>query len=58
MAQLGWIVGPAAMLLFAAITLLSAFLLCHYYRSPHHLLGPSRNRSYLDVVLFLGEVLM
>ncbi|CAN1824530.1 hypothetical protein LINPERHAP1_LOCUS30805 [Linum perenne] len=46
------------MLLFAAITLLSAFLLCHCYRSPHHLLGPSRNRSYLDVVLFLGEVLM
>ncbi|CAN1862109.1 Probable amino acid permease 7 [Linum perenne] len=56
MAQLGWIAGPAAMMLFAAITLLSAFLLCDCYRSPHHLLGPSRNRSYLDaVLLFLGR---
>ncbi|CAN1354093.1 Probable amino acid permease 7, partial [Linum perenne] len=56
MAQLGWIAGPAAMMLFAAITLLSAFLLCDCYRSPHYLVGPSRNRSYLDaVLLFLGR---
>ncbi|CAN1274059.1 Probable amino acid permease 7 [Linum perenne] len=55
MAQLGWIAGPAAMLLFAAITLLSAFLPCDCYRSPHYLFGPSRNWSYLDaVLLFLG----
>ncbi|CAN1799026.1 Probable amino acid permease 7 [Linum perenne] len=55
MAQLGWIAGPAARLLFAAITLLSAFLLCDCYRSPHYLFGPSRNWSYLDaVLLFLG----
>ncbi|CAL1404770.1 unnamed protein product [Linum trigynum] len=55
-AQLGWAAGPAAMVMFAAVTLVSAFLLCDCYRSPHPLLGPSRNRSYLQAVnLTLGR---
>ncbi|KAL2944993.1 putative amino acid permease 7 [Bienertia sinuspersici] len=55
-AQLGWIAGPFTMLVFAFITLLSAFLLCNCYRSPHPELGPLRNASYLQAVRFnLGE---
>ncbi|KAJ7963491.1 Amino acid permease [Quillaja saponaria] len=55
-AQLGWIAGPLAMVIFASITLISAFLLCNTYRSPDPEYGPNRNRSYLDTVDFhLGE---
>ncbi|KAJ7960999.1 Amino acid permease [Quillaja saponaria] len=55
-AQLGWIAGPLAMIIFASITLMSAFLLCNSYRSPDPEYGPDRNRSYLDAVqLHLGE---
>ncbi|KAJ6727672.1 hypothetical protein OIU74_005841 [Salix koriyanagi] len=50
MAQLGWIAGPLAMLCFASITLVSTFLLCDCYRSPHPEFGPARNRSYLEAV--------
>ncbi|CAK7339351.1 unnamed protein product [Dovyalis caffra] len=50
LAQLGWIAGPLAMLFFASITLLSSFLLCDCYRSPHPEFGPTRNRSYLEAV--------
>ncbi|XP_034889215.1 probable amino acid permease 7 isoform X1 [Populus alba] len=56
MAQLGWIAGPLAMLFFAAVTLLSTFLLCDSYRSPDPEFGPSRNRSYREAVhVILGE---
>ncbi|XP_052177158.1 probable amino acid permease 7 [Diospyros lotus] len=56
MAQLGWFVGPFAMLLFAAITLVSASLLCDCYRFPDPEYGPGRNRSYMEAVqLYLGE---
>ncbi|KAF5948272.1 hypothetical protein HYC85_014229 [Camellia sinensis] len=43
-----WIAGPLAMLLFASVTFVSAFSLCHCYRSPGP--GPKRNPSYLEAV--------
>ncbi|KAJ4833535.1 putative amino acid permease 7 [Turnera subulata] len=49
-AQLGWIAGPLAILLFATIILFSAFLLCDCYRSPDPEHGPHRNPSYLEAV--------
>ncbi|KAJ1393021.1 Amino acid transporter, transmembrane domain [Sesbania bispinosa] len=49
-AQVGWIAGPLAILLFASITLLSAFLLSDTYRSPDPQYGPHRSSSYLDAV--------
>ncbi|KAK9691524.1 hypothetical protein RND81_09G202100 [Saponaria officinalis] len=56
MAQLGWIAGPTAMITFALITLVSAYLLCNCYLSPDPEQGPHRNASYLDAVnLNLGE---
>ncbi|XP_058213798.1 probable amino acid permease 7 [Rhododendron vialii] len=55
-AQLGWIAGPLIMVVFAAITILSANLLCDCYRSPDPECGPDRNKSYMDAVQFyLGE---
>ncbi|KAK8545792.1 hypothetical protein V6N12_026612 [Hibiscus sabdariffa] len=50
MAQLGWIAGPLAMLLFASITLISTYLLCYCYKTPDPEVGPVRNRSYIDAV--------
>uniref|UniRef100_A0A2P2JUK4 Putative amino acid permease 7 n=1 Tax=Rhizophora mucronata TaxID=61149 RepID=A0A2P2JUK4_RHIMU len=56
MAQLGWIAGPLAMLVFAAITLVSVFLLSNCYRSPDPEYGPRRSTSYLEAVDFrLGK---
>lgn len=56
LAQLGWIAGPLAMLLFASVTLFSTFLLCDCYRSPDPEYGPHRNPSYLEAVrMYLGE---
>ena len=49
-AQIGWIAGPLAIILFASVTLLSAFLLSDTYRSPDPELGPMRSSSYLDAV--------
>ncbi|XP_027335975.1 probable amino acid permease 7 [Abrus precatorius] len=49
-AQLGWIGGPLTILLFASITLLSAFLLSNTYRAPDPEYGPQRSSSYLDAV--------
>lgn len=49
-AQLGWIGGPLTIVFFAAITLLSSFLLSNTYRSPDPELGPHRSSSYLDAV--------
>ncbi|XP_057765376.1 probable amino acid permease 7 [Salvia miltiorrhiza] len=47
MSQLGWIAGPLTMLAFASVTLTSAFLLCHCYKS---LDGLHTNASYLEAV--------
>ncbi|KAJ9173843.1 hypothetical protein P3X46_016939 [Hevea brasiliensis] len=56
MAQLGWIAGPLAMIAFAAVTLVSTYLLCDCYRFPDPECGPTRNRSYMEAVgLYLGE---
>ncbi|WJX31398.1 hypothetical protein P8452_19828 [Trifolium repens] len=55
-AQIGWIAGPLAILVFASVTLLSAFLLSDTYRSPDPEFGPHRSSSYLDAVnLHKGE---
>ncbi|MBA0752101.1 hypothetical protein Gogos_000970 [Gossypium gossypioides] len=55
-AQLGWIAGPISVLVFAAITLVSTYILCDCYMYPHPHYGPNRLRSYMDAVLFyLGE---
>ncbi|XP_048330006.2 probable amino acid permease 7 isoform X3 [Ziziphus jujuba] len=50
MAQLGWIAGPLAIIVFALVILAAAFLLCNSYRSPDPEYGPNRNRSYLEAV--------
>lgn len=56
MSQLGWVAGPVAMVVFAAITLLSTVLLCECYRSPDPEFGLTRNHSYMEAVNFyLGE---
>lgn len=56
-AQLGWIGGPLAMILFASVTLLSSFLLSNTYRSPDPEYGPNRHPSYLNAVnLHLGNL--
>lgn len=49
-AQLGWIAGPFCILLFAAITYLSTYLLsdCYTFRHPQH--GSIRCSSYMDAV--------
>ena len=50
--QLEWIAGPTALLIFAIITYLSAFLLSDCYRSA----DGTRNKSYMDAVeLYLGS---
>ncbi|CAD6259207.1 unnamed protein product [Miscanthus lutarioriparius] len=59
-AQLGWVGGPVAMLCFAFVTYLSAFLLSHCYRSPVSDGDDSqkrqRNYTYMDAVrTHLGE---
>lgn len=54
-AQLGWIGGPVALLCFAIVTYVSAFLLSDCYRSPDSVTG-KRNRSYIEAVrLNLGS---
>ncbi|KAL5212530.1 hypothetical protein ABZP36_023377 [Zizania latifolia] len=55
-AQLGWVGGPAAMVVFAGVTLIQSSLLadCYISHDPEH--GAVRNRSYVDAVRFyLGE---
>ncbi|XP_021905917.1 probable amino acid permease 7 [Carica papaya] len=55
-AQVGWLAGPALLLVFAAVTLVSAFLLsdCSNYPDPN--LGSTRIKSYTQAVnLFLGD---
>ncbi|CAN6235319.1 unnamed protein product [Urochloa humidicola] len=49
-AQLGWVAGPAAMLVFAAVTALQSALFADCYRSPDPEHGPHRNRTYAGAV--------
>ncbi|CAO2035404.1 unnamed protein product [Urochloa humidicola] len=49
-AQLGWVAGPAAMLVFAAVTALQSTLFADCYRSPDPEHGPHRNRTYAGAV--------
>ncbi|TVU16429.1 hypothetical protein EJB05_39991 [Eragrostis curvula] len=48
-AQLGWVGGPVAMVCFAFVTYVSAFLLSHCYMSPDSE-KPQRNHTYMDAV--------
>ncbi|OWM85933.1 hypothetical protein CDL15_Pgr012183 [Punica granatum] len=47
-AQLGWILGPLCIIIFAAMTLFSSFLLAECYRHPDPEHGPIRNRSFME----------
>ncbi|XP_072973021.1 probable amino acid permease 7 isoform X1 [Typha angustifolia] len=54
-AQLGWIAGPLALVIFAAVTVTQSSLLADCYRSPDPEYGHIRNHSYLQAVkLYLG----
>ncbi|KAJ0561358.1 putative amino acid transporter, transmembrane domain-containing protein [Helianthus annuus] len=56
LAQLGWLFGPPAILVFAAVTLVSTTILSDCYLSPHSEHGPDRNASFLQAVsYYLGE---
>ena len=47
MAQLGWIAGPIALVIFSLITWFTAVLLADCYRHP---ITGRRNHTYMDVV--------
>ncbi|XP_057842864.1 amino acid permease 3 isoform X4 [Cryptomeria japonica] len=49
-AQLGWIAGPAIMLVFALITYYSSSLLADCYKFPDPVFGPNKNYTYRDAV--------
>ncbi|XP_057440947.1 probable amino acid permease 7 [Lotus japonicus] len=56
-AQLGWIAGPLAILLFAGTTLASTNLLCDCYRFPDPEYGTITSSSYMGAVkLYLGDI--
>ena len=56
-AQLGWIAGPLAMIIFALVSLYTAILLVDCYRFPDPVFGPMRNTSYKEAVrLNLGAI--
>ncbi|KAK4278226.1 hypothetical protein QN277_016100 [Acacia crassicarpa] len=56
MAQLGWVAGPLCILVFAMVTIGSAYLIADCYRYPHPDTGDLRNRSLIDAVNhYLGE---
>nr|CAD1818165.1 unnamed protein product [Ananas comosus var. bracteatus] len=48
-AQLGWILGPLILILFAVITYYTAVLLCNCYRSPDPISG-RRNYTYMEAI--------
>ncbi|XP_008802898.1 amino acid permease 8-like [Phoenix dactylifera] len=48
-AQLGWIIGPLALIACAYVTYYTAILLCDCYRAPDPVHG-RRNYTYMDVV--------
>ncbi|KAH9291629.1 hypothetical protein KI387_043187, partial [Taxus chinensis] len=57
-AQLGWVAGPAVMIVFALITYYSSSLLADCYKFPDPVTGPNRNYTYRDAVrvnLAFGE---
>ncbi|KAL0718247.1 hypothetical protein Bca4012_067569 [Brassica carinata] len=55
-AELGWIGGPAALIAFAGVTLVSAFLLSDCYLFPDANNGPIRLNSYSQAVkVYLGK---
>ncbi|ONK68324.1 uncharacterized protein A4U43_C05F10230 [Asparagus officinalis] len=54
-AQLGWIIGPIVLVLFAFVTYYCSILLSDCYRSPDPIKG-RRNYTYMDAIrAFLGE---
>jgi amino acid permease len=48
-AQMGWVVGPTVLLLFALVTYYTALLLTDCYRYPDPVSG-KRNYTYMDAV--------
>jgi amino acid permease len=48
-AQMGWVVGPIVLFLFALVTYYTALLLTDCYRSPDPVSG-KRNYTYMDAV--------
>ncbi|CAL1360952.1 unnamed protein product [Linum trigynum] len=48
-AQLGWVAGPAALIVFSLITLFTSTLLADAYRHPDPVTG-QRNYTYMDAV--------
>lgn len=48
-AQMGWIIGPLALIACAYVTYYAAILLCDCYRTPDPAKGKS-NCTYMDVV--------
>jgi amino acid permease len=48
-AQMGWVLGPIALVVCAYITYYTAVLLCDCYRTPDPVHG-KRNYTYMDVV--------
>lgn len=56
LAQLGWLFGPPAIVVFALVTWISTSILSDCYRSPHSEHGPDRNGSFMQAVsYYLGE---
>ncbi|XP_045809256.1 amino acid permease 4-like [Trifolium pratense] len=50
MAQLGWIFGPIAMVLFAAVNFYTSILLTHCYRRDESVTGRTNSYTYTDAV--------
>ncbi|KAK9748425.1 hypothetical protein RND81_02G056500 [Saponaria officinalis] len=48
-AQLGWAIGPAVLVVFSLITYMTSLMLADGYRAPHPITG-TRNYNYMDVV--------
>nr|XP_043621256.1 probable amino acid permease 7 [Erigeron canadensis] len=56
LAQLGWMFGPPAIVIFALVTAVSTSILSDCYRSPHSEHGPDTNASFFQAVsYYLGE---
>ncbi|KAL0003353.1 hypothetical protein SO802_017134 [Lithocarpus litseifolius] len=49
-AQLGWVAGPAVLILFALVNIYTSNLLAHCYRAGDPVTG-QRNYTYMDVVM-------
>ncbi|CAJ2646542.1 unnamed protein product [Trifolium pratense] len=55
MAQLGWIFGPIAMVLFAAVNFYTSILLTHCYRRDESVTGRTNSYTYTDAVSLSWE---